>query len=266
MRRAKLIAGILLVAAIAFATAYPAAYAITDEKRAEFTLEVIRLINLEREKEGIPPLQENPPLIPPAELRAEEAEVLWAHKRPPDSRSWNTVFVEFGFTEQKRGENLAYGQKTPAKVVAAWMKSPGHRKNILNERFTNVAIGLFEHKGTLYWGQLFFDNGSVEEGTISASGYGPGGMLIYPEGLPPPEASDEGDDVPQPDEGAVQYALVDNGIRLNLRAEPSGKSKSLAVLEEGTRMKVLDILDGWVEVELDDGTRGWASQKYVVIQ
>lgn len=43
------------------------------------------------------------------------------------------------------GENLAWGTgslATPAAVVGGWMKSPGHRANILNGRFTMSGIGV----------------------------------------------------------------------------------------------------------------------------
>ncbi len=43
------------------------------------------------------------------------------------------------------GENLAWGEGsrgTPRAIVAAWMASPGHRKNILNGRFTETGVGV----------------------------------------------------------------------------------------------------------------------------
>ena len=42
------------------------------------------------------------------------------------------------------GENLFYGlppRPSPAKVVAAWMASPGHRHQILNPGWREVGIG-----------------------------------------------------------------------------------------------------------------------------
>ena len=43
------------------------------------------------------------------------------------------------------GENLAWGsgtQATPSSIVAAWMKSAGHRHNILSPRFRVIGIGI----------------------------------------------------------------------------------------------------------------------------
>ena len=43
------------------------------------------------------------------------------------------------------GENIAWGTgelSTPRLIVRAWMRSPGHRANILNGRFREVGIGI----------------------------------------------------------------------------------------------------------------------------
>jgi len=42
-------------------------------------------------------------------------------------------------------ENLAYGhgrKSSPKRVVKAWMKSSGHRKNVLNGKFEHIGIGI----------------------------------------------------------------------------------------------------------------------------
>ena len=43
------------------------------------------------------------------------------------------------------GENIAWGSgslATPASIVRAWMKSPGHRANILNRAFRAIGVGV----------------------------------------------------------------------------------------------------------------------------
>lgn len=50
-------------------------------------------------------------------------------------------------------ENIAFGQPTAASVVAAWMASPGHRRNILNCEYKAIGIG-FDSRGN-YWTQDF---------------------------------------------------------------------------------------------------------------
>ena len=41
------------------------------------------------------------------------------------------------------GENLAQGQLTPEEVVRDWMRSEGHRQNILQPAFTEIGVGIF---------------------------------------------------------------------------------------------------------------------------
>ncbi|MDX6487250.1 MAG: hypothetical protein QOF43_2403 [Gaiellaceae bacterium] len=43
------------------------------------------------------------------------------------------------------GENLAWGTGsygTPRSIVAAWLRSPEHRANLLNPAYTRIGIGL----------------------------------------------------------------------------------------------------------------------------
>jgi uncharacterized protein YkwD len=39
------------------------------------------------------------------------------------------------------GENIARGGVRPRQMVRLWMRSPGHRANILNRRFTHLGVG-----------------------------------------------------------------------------------------------------------------------------
>jgi uncharacterized protein YkwD len=53
-------------------------------------------------------------------------------------------------------ENIAWGYRSGAQVVAAWMKSPGHRANLLNCKAKAVGIGAFySANGTPYYTQDF---------------------------------------------------------------------------------------------------------------
>jgi uncharacterized protein YkwD len=53
-------------------------------------------------------------------------------------------------------ENIAWGYRDGAQVVVAWMKSPGHRKNILNCKAKAVGVGaVYSANGTPYYTQDF---------------------------------------------------------------------------------------------------------------
>lgn len=54
------------------------------------------------------------------------------------------------------GENVAYGFASARRNVRAWMKSPGHRRNILDRRYTRLGIGVaVSESGTTYTAQVF---------------------------------------------------------------------------------------------------------------
>ena len=121
----------------------------------EFTVEVVRLVNQEREKAGLSPLTVNAQAAEAAQERAGEIENLFSHTRP-DGTSFVTALQEAGVSYRGAGENIAYGQKTPEQVMEGWMNSQGHRANILNPNFTAIGVGYYQNsRGVSYWTQLF---------------------------------------------------------------------------------------------------------------
>lgn len=75
-----------------------------------------------------------------------------------DSTPMNRVYAT-GYRPDTVAENIASGQETPREVVDAWLKSPGHCRNIMGD-FT--YIGLSQVTGTSpvqpntpYWVQVF---------------------------------------------------------------------------------------------------------------
>jgi uncharacterized protein YkwD len=57
-----------------------------------------------------------------------------------------------GYDGRAWGENIAFGQSTPAQVVAGWMNSPGHCANIMSPTFTEIGTG---YHGSNRWTQVF---------------------------------------------------------------------------------------------------------------
>jgi uncharacterized protein YkwD len=53
------------------------------------------------------------------------------------------------------GENIAFGQRTVSEVMASWMGSPGHRRNIEAD-FRDIGVGIaFDANGRIYWCVVF---------------------------------------------------------------------------------------------------------------
>lgn len=117
----------------------------------------MRLCNIERANNGLPALSAgNSTLTAAAQKRATEIVQSFSHTRP-DGRSTFTVLADYGISYRAAGENIAYGQSTPAEVVEGWMNSSGHRANILNSAYTQIGVGCYSSGGRLYWTQLFIN-------------------------------------------------------------------------------------------------------------
>ena len=74
------------------------------------------------------------------------------HTSRPEGTSFAERMKNAGYPKPG-GENIAMGYPTPAAVMDGWMKSQGHRENILNCEFTAMGVGL-DTRGN-YWTQNF---------------------------------------------------------------------------------------------------------------
>lgn len=67
----------------------------------------------------------------------------------------------FGYTSYTAvGENIAAGYETANNVMKAWKSSPGHERNMVSSRFTEIGIGRAYRKGSKYgwyWTTTFGD-------------------------------------------------------------------------------------------------------------
>ena len=124
---------------------------------AAFQKEVVRLVNVERQKQGLGKLSLNAKLSNVATLKSQDMinKNYFDHTSPTYGSPFD-MMKQFNISYKTAGENIAKGQKTPAEVVKAWMNSQGHRENILNKNYTEIGIGVAkEANGTLYWTQMF---------------------------------------------------------------------------------------------------------------
>ena len=120
--------------------------------------EVLRLVNVERDREGLNPVVWNPTLADQATEYACEMIVydFFAHVNPVTGSHLDDRADEFGYDYQMIGENLAAGQATPDQAMWDWMNSDGHRANILNPHFTELGVGVrIGGEYDIYWVQEF---------------------------------------------------------------------------------------------------------------
>ena len=124
-----------------------------DGHNREYAEAVIDLVNQEREKKGLSPLEMNETLMGGCEIRAEELVEKFSHTRPDGSSCYTVVQSEYG--SSYIGENIAEGYTSPEHVMNGWMNSSGHRANILKKEYEEIGVGCYVYNGRKYWVQLF---------------------------------------------------------------------------------------------------------------
>lgn len=116
---------------------------VTRTRRPVLQAAVVCLINVQRTRRGLPALRENSRLNRSAQgwtntmVRAGE----FTH-----GANFAARITAAGFAWSQAGENIAAGFPTPAAAVRAWMRSPGHCRNILSPAFRDVGIGVSERR------------------------------------------------------------------------------------------------------------------------
>jgi len=127
---------------------------IPTNEQATVEQEVVKLVNAERAKAGLPALKEDWELSRVAKYKSQDMhdKNYFDHTSPTFGTPF-TMMKNFGITYKSAGENIAKGQQSASEVVNAWMNSAGHRANILNKNYTHIGVGYV--KDGNYWSQMF---------------------------------------------------------------------------------------------------------------
>ena len=113
----------------------------------DFETEMLRLINEERKKVGVSPLEWDESLYPGTKVRANEIAEHFFHTRP-DGRTPSTA-LDGMFTVV--GENILRAvincvpEEPSAVMVESWVSSPGHYQNIIDPRYEYAAIAMVKY-------------------------------------------------------------------------------------------------------------------------
>jgi uncharacterized protein YkwD len=127
----------------------------TDVQPTSANLGVIRaatlcLLNVERTQRGRLALRSNGDLTEAAGLYAREmVENRFFDHVSPAGTTFVSRIKRSSYLSRNAGwalgENLAWGEAelaSPASIVAAWMRSPDHKRNILEARYVDIGIGI----------------------------------------------------------------------------------------------------------------------------
>ena len=120
---------------------------------------IVQLTNAERSNAGLPALRASSRLNEAAQLHADQMARLGrlAHDlsgaqypRPEDR------LAAAGYQWSAYAENIAMGQSTAAAAMDSWMRSSGHRANILSTSVTEIGVGVArDSAGRPYYVQVF---------------------------------------------------------------------------------------------------------------
>jgi len=101
--------------------------------------------NNERLKSGLGDLKISDKLNQAAYNKATDmfANNYWAHESPSGATPWSWL-AKVGYSYDIAGENLAKNFPDDISTVDAWMASPSHRANILNEKYTQVGFAVLD--------------------------------------------------------------------------------------------------------------------------
>lgn len=113
---------------------------------------VIKWTNIQRQQNGLSPLKENDKLNASAKAKVEDmfAKQYFDHYSP-SGQGVADLAEKVGYDFVVIGENLALGNyEDDQDLVQSWMLSPGHRENILNDKYQEIGVwvqkGVFEEK------------------------------------------------------------------------------------------------------------------------
>lgn len=116
-----------------------AATPVSSASLATLRAAVLCLINQERTARGLPSLRPSPRLSHAAQshTQAMVSTAYFGH-----GANFTLRFSAVGYDWRAAGENIATGYATPRSVVAAWMASAGHCRNILSPTFRDAGTGV----------------------------------------------------------------------------------------------------------------------------
>ena len=164
--------------------------------------------NRARAQAGLLLLVPDEALSAAAQARAEDMarSGLFAHHGADGSSPWAWL-KDQGYSFSRAAENLAVNYDNAGDVVEGWLASPGHRKNLLDARLTEIGIGVAEgmYKGERaeFVVQLLAKPAEGTFGQAAAVVQTSVQVVIEPGTEPPPAASP----APVPDVAALMAQL-----------------------------------------------------------
>lgn len=135
MIRLLIATALALSGVVAVSSATPAQAAFSATFLTRYERQVVDAINVQRTSRGLRP------------LRYTSCPDRYAERWAVRLRTSNTIYhqsmmtVLRGCDATRAAENIARARTSAKNLVGLWMRSPGHRANILDRRLTQVGVG-----------------------------------------------------------------------------------------------------------------------------
>jgi hypothetical protein len=106
--------------------------------------DIMDRINHERSSRSIPTVATNAKLATAAQEKSDDmlARSYFSHIDPDGNYIWPKIEAAGYKPFLTLGENLAMDFSSPDELIAAWMNSPTHRANLLNDKFRDQGLAL----------------------------------------------------------------------------------------------------------------------------
>lgn len=115
-----------------------------------YAKQLVDLINFERSKYGVPPLNSNKYLKMAATIRAEELSRYYSSTRPNKYSCFSAISKEYKW--RKASELTARKYINPEQVVRAWAEDSDQLAILLKKNYKDIGVGVYlAPDGYLYW-------------------------------------------------------------------------------------------------------------------
>ena len=133
---------------------------VADEPKLELSEQektVLELTNKARVAEKLPPLKPNAALFEAAPAHSANMAKQDKLEHKLDDKRVGDRATAAGYDWSEIAENIGYTDEGTAEdIVNGWLKSEGHRKNLLNPAVTEIGVGVAKNaKGEWYYTQVF---------------------------------------------------------------------------------------------------------------
>lgn len=132
---------------------------VTTSTAAALADDLLARTNAERRNAGLPALARSLNLMRAAQLQADQMARLHRLDHELPGAPYPTLasrLDQVAYAMRAAGENIGEGYRSTADALSGWMKSSGHRANIVSPKYTEIGTAIAAaDDGTRYWVQVF---------------------------------------------------------------------------------------------------------------